>query len=140
MKNTSTRTIRTNTGKLVECIEMQSGGNKYGTQLNSTENKTIIHTWHAQMSHERDIHTNDHQERNKDARKTNNWIHVQRLYTVGWYEGGGVADPGNYHKITKRGTLWAINLIKEKIRGKLKGIMCAYSRPQRLYISKEDAS
>ena len=55
MKNTSTRTIRTNTGKVVECIEMQSGGNKYGTQLNSTENKTIIHTWHAQMSRERDI-------------------------------------------------------------------------------------
>ena len=40
----------------------------------------------------------------------------------------------------KKGALRAINLIKEKWSGKLRGRTCVYGRPQRCYTTKEDAS
>ena len=43
----------------------------------------------------------------------------------------GALDPDILKKPQKRGALRAINLTKEKRRGKLKGDTCADGRPQR---------
>ena len=52
----------------------------------------------------------------------------------------GALNPDSIIILHKKGTPRAINLIKEKRSGKLKGRMCVYGQPQRCYITKEDAS
>ena len=52
----------------------------------------------------------------------------------------GSLNPDSRTISQKKGALSAINLIKEKRSGKLKGRTCANVRPQRCYITKEDAS
>ena len=49
-------------------------------------------------------------------------------------------NPGSLTRSQKRGALRAINSIKEKRRGKLKGRTCADGQPQRCYKTKEDSS
>ena len=48
-------------------------------------------------------------------------------------------NPESLTRSQKKGALRAINPIKEKWSGKLKGRTCADGRPQRCYITKEDA-
>ena len=50
----------------------------------------------------------------------------------------GVLEPDILTISTKKGTLRAINRIKKR-SGKLKGKTCTNGRPQRCYITKEDA-
>ena len=52
----------------------------------------------------------------------------------------GALNPESLTISKNKGALRAINLIKEKWIRKLKGRKCAYGRPQRCYITKEDAS
>ena len=52
----------------------------------------------------------------------------------------GALNPDILKISQKKGALRAINLIKEKQIIKLKGRTCAYGRPRRCYITKEDAS
>ena len=52
----------------------------------------------------------------------------------------GRIDPDSLSSEDKRGALRAINLIKEKRCGKIKGRTCADGRPQRAYTLREDAS
>ena len=49
-------------------------------------------------------------------------------------------NPDSLTRSHNKGALRAINLIKEKRSRKLKGKTCADERPQRCYITKEDAS
>ena len=45
-------------------------------------------------------------------------------------------DPDRIKISPNKVSLWAINLIKEKKSGKLKGRTCADRRPQRCYITE----
>ena len=52
----------------------------------------------------------------------------------------GKLNPYSLKIAQKKGSLRSIKLIKEKRSGKLKGRTYTYGRPQRCYITKEDAS
>ena len=52
----------------------------------------------------------------------------------------GVLEPGILTTSQNKGVLREINILKEKRIRKLEGKTCAYRRPQRFYITKEDAS
>ena len=52
----------------------------------------------------------------------------------------GALNPESLTRTHKKGALRAINSIKEKRSGKLKGRKCADGQPHRCYITKEDAS
>ena len=52
----------------------------------------------------------------------------------------GKVDPTTLTQEDKRKALRAINLIKEKRCGKIKGRTCADGRPQRAYVPREEAS
>ena len=48
----------------------------------------------------------------------------------------GSLEPEILKRLHKKGEPWAINLIKEKQRGKLKERTCTDGQPQRCYITK----
>ena len=50
----------------------------------------------------------------------------------------GEMDPNSLTNLQKRMAMQAIKLIKFKKSAKLNGKTCAYGRPQRCYIHKED--
>ena len=52
----------------------------------------------------------------------------------------GALKPESLTRSQNKVALRAINLIKEKLSVKLNGRTCAGGRPQRCYITKEDAS
>ena len=52
----------------------------------------------------------------------------------------GELKPDSLTRSQNKVALRAVNLIKEKLSVKLNGRTCADGRPQRCYITKEDAS
>ena len=132
--NTHTRPQRANAGKGVERLEMNMGGQEYASISKLLLIKKCVHALLTQMSAYKGI-------------KKYGQVAIAPLFKElkqldrGVLEGNPVVVPTDPDVLTpeeKKRALEAVNLIKEKRDGNIKGCTCANGKKQRRYVKQEE--
>ena len=126
-ENTNTRPRRANTGKGVECLKMNFGGKTYDNKLTTSTGENKKYFMHDMQKLSVDVKF-DQTTAKKGIKK-----HGESAVAATYKEYTqledkkvmGVLKPESLTRSQKKGALRAINLIKEKRSGKLKGRTCA---------------